>query len=488
MKIRIFLSIILLFVVACGICSAAAPDETEYYALLMGGKKIGYTVHVRQVADGRVTTTEKVKMTVTRGDFSMTIMTLEATVETLDGKPIGFESIQQLSGTTQTTIGTFDNKGKVNITTSAMGMTRQNTVDAPTGAIMSEGIRLLQLKKGLKQGTIYKATIFSPSLQAAVDAVVTVGPTENVDLFGRVLPLTKVDVTMQTPAGVISTTSYVDNQLRALKTKMPAMGMDLVMIACDETFALSENDVVDFLSGMLLKSPVSMSQIASKRSATYFLRPTRDVKLQIPSTDSQTVAPPQGGMIILTVTPAKAMGGKFPYKGTNAKLLESLKPTTYVQSDNEEIIALARKATAGAKTAAEAAKRIEAFVDDYITEKSLSVGYASAVEVARSKQGDCSEHAVLTAAMCRASGIPARVVSGFVGVDDFLGKSNVFGAHAWTESYVNGKWIGLDATRSKLPFGPTYITLAVGSGDPKDFFAMATTLGNFKIEKITFND
>ncbi len=487
MKNRIFISTILLFITIAAICSAAT-DETEYYALLMGGKKIGYTVRVRQVADGRVTTTEKVKMTVTRGDFSMTIMTIEATVETLDGKPIGFESIQQLGGSTQTAKGTFDNKGKVYITASIAGVPQQNMVDAPADAIMSEGIRLLQLKKGLKNGTVYKATIFSPSLQAAVPADVSVGATANVDLFGRVVPLTKVEVTMQTPAGAISSISYVDNELRALRTVMPAMGMELEMIACDKTFALSENDVVDFLDAMLLKSPVPISQIASKPSATYFLRPVKDVKLQIPSTDSQTVAPPRGGMIVVTVTPTTATGGKFPYKGTDAKLLDALKPTAYVQSDHKEIIALARKATAGAKTAAQAVKRIEAFVDDYIAEKNLSVGYASALDVVRSKQGDCSEHAVLTAAMCRASGIPARVVSGLVGADNFIGRSNVFGGHAWTEAYVNGKWIGLDATMSKVPFSPTHIALAVGSGDPKDFFAMANTLGNFKIEKITFND
>ena len=72
---------------------------------------------------------------------------------------------------------------------------------------------LLQLKKGLKQGTVYKAKVFAPSLQAAVDADVVVGPTENIDLFGKVVPLTKVEVTMQTPAGAISSTSYVDKQM-----------------------------------------------------------------------------------------------------------------------------------------------------------------------------------------------------------------------------------------------------------------------------------
>jgi len=47
------------------------------------------------------------------------------------------------------------------------------------------------------------------------------------------------------------------------------------------------------------------------------------------------------------------------------------------------------------------------------------------------------------------------------------------------------KWIGLDATRAPNGFGAGHITMAVGNGDPADFFAMANTLGYFKIEKVT---
>jgi transglutaminase-like putative cysteine protease len=68
---------------------------------------------------------------------------------------------------------------------------------------------------------------------------------------------------------------------------------------------------------------------------------------------------------------------------------------------------LAHKAVGDAKDAAQAARRIESFVARYIDNKSMSVGYASAAEVVESRQGDCSEFAVLTAALCRAVGIPA---------------------------------------------------------------------------------
>jgi CHASE2 domain-containing sensor protein len=87
------------------------------------------------------------------------------------------------------------------------------------------------------------------------------------------------------------------------------------------------------------------------------------------------------------------------------KLLEATKPTRFLQSDDKRIVDLARKAVGDAKDAVQAARRIEAFVAKYIDNKSMSVGYASAVEVVESRQGDCSEFAVLTAALCRAIAI-----------------------------------------------------------------------------------
>jgi transglutaminase-like putative cysteine protease len=178
-------------------------------------------------------------------------------------------------------------------------------------------------------------------------------------------------------------------------------------------------------------------------------------------------------------------GGKFPYKGNDKQLNEATKPSRYLQSDDPKIKELARQAIGDIKDADEAAKRIERFVADYITDASLSIGYASAAEVAQSRKGDCSEFSVLCAALCRAAGIPARITVGVAYTDNFMGRSG-FGGHAWVEVNIDGKWVGLDPTFTKggKSFDAGHITLASGDGEPAAFFNIATAMGRFKIEKV----
>ncbi|MFZ2146684.1 MAG: transglutaminase-like domain-containing protein, partial [Sedimentisphaerales bacterium] len=166
----------------------------------------------------------------------------------------------------------------------------------------------------------------------------------------------------------------------------------------------------------------------------------------------------------------------------------ALEPTRYVESDQQVIIDLAQRAVEDTSDAAEAARRIEAFVADYVTDKSLSVGYASAAEVAVSRQGDCSEHAVLAAALCRAAGIPAQVVTGLAYVPQWRTVQNGFGGHAWVQVYLADKWVGLDAAFKSAGLGgydAGHIALAVGNGNPEDFLNLVNTMGQFKIEKVT---
>ena len=86
--------------------------------------------------------------------------------------------------------------------------------------------------------------------------------------------------------------------------------------------------------------------------------------------------------------------------------------------------------------------------------------------------------------MCRAVGIPSRVATGLVYVEEFGLRKNILGAHVWTEAYVGDQWIAIDATRSPNGFGAGHIKLATGSGEPADFLGLINTLGYFKIEKV----
>ncbi|MDH4239584.1 MAG: transglutaminase-like domain-containing protein [Phycisphaerae bacterium] len=468
----------------------AASDETEYFAVFMEGKKVGHAIQTRVVDDEKVTTSEEASITISRADVPITINMTETSIETADGKPLGFKVAQDMSIMTMNVEGTLDANGIVNVTTESMGTEQKSTLEWPSGAVMAEGLRLLTLSKGLKEGSTYTVKIFSPGILQALEAQIQIGPKQNVDLLGRVVSLTEVTTTLNIPgAGEIVSKTYVDENLRTQKNVMPVAGLNVEMVACAKEFALGENDVLELVDKMFVRSPEPLRNLASVKSITYDLIPTGDASnLTIPSNDNQKSQRLSNGKVVVTIEPVAAPPGvRFPYSGSDQTILEATKPTRFLQSDRKEIIELARSAVGQTKDAAEAIKKIEAFVGDYIENTSLSVGYASAAEVAASKQGDCSEFAVLTAAMCRAVGIPAQVVVGVAYVEDFAGLQG-FGGHAWNQAYVGGKWVGLDAAfkgTGRGGYDAGHIALAAGNGEPADFLNMASTLGQFKIEKVT---
>jgi len=496
MKIKYALSICSVFaVIACLISTSSAgskaeSDETEYLAIFMEGKKVGHAVESRVVSGEKVTSSEQVSMTISRGGISVTIEMTETSIETTSGEPLGFETTQKLGAMVMKMAGQVDKQGNVSLTTTSMGAEQKSTIQWPQGAVMSEGLRLLTLKKGMKEGTEYSVKIFSAGIMQAVDTRISIGAEQNVDLLGRVVALREVKTTLVMPgAGEIISTSYVDRDLRMQKNIMPVAGLQVEMVACAKEFALGQNDVLELIDRMFLKSPEPLNNLVSAKSITYNLSPVKGASdYKIPSNDNQKAQQLDGGKMILKVEPVTVpAGAEFPYKGTDAAILEAMEPTRFLQSDNEQIIDLARRAVGGTKDAAEAARKIEAFVAEYIENRSLSVGYASAAEVAASRQGDCTEFAVLTAAMCRAVGIPAQVVAGVAYVDDFLGQRG-FGGHAWTQAYIGGKWVGLDASfrgGGRGGYDAGHIILAAGNGEPGDLFNLAPTLGQFKIDKVT---
>ncbi|MCE5186405.1 MAG: transglutaminase-like domain-containing protein [Planctomycetaceae bacterium] len=483
----LFCSLVLLS--RCLVAGSTGGDETDYLAILLQGQKVGYAVHTRTVEGDRVTTCESFSMTLGRGGQAVKVTSKEAHVETTEGKPLSFEMSMVTSGVEQKTIGTISD-GTIQITKEAAGQTQTQTAVWPQGALMSEGMRLLQVKRGLTPGDVYDVQMFRPDLLSAVRARVHVGEPVKIDLFGRVLDLKEVKVTTFIQGQQIEMTSYVDANYKAMKTLVPMMGMTMEMVACDKNFAMREDDIVDFLERLSISSPTQLVNAGGVSSITYELHSTADKPLSVPNTTSQTVVR-QKDRILVTVNKNKiAEKAVFPYKGSDPNILDALEPTEYIQSDDPKVIDLSRHAIGGTQDAATAVKQIESFVAGYIQQKDLSVGYASAGEVAQSRQGDCSEHAVLVAGMCRAVGIPARVVCGLVYAESFGSKKSIFGGHMWVEAYVGDDWVGLDATRvsqdgSGRGFGPDHIALAIGNGDPTDFFSLVNTLGYFSIENIT---
>lgn len=476
--------LILLASLVSGSFVMAATEEVDYMAILMDGKKIGHAVHTRRVEASRVTTIEQMNLLIGRGPAAIQFTGTETSVENTAGKPVAFEIVQNISGMEQRRKGTI-NSGKVRMTIQNGPATEQKVIAYPRGALMAEGMRLLQLQMGLEPGLKYETQIFRPDMDQALPAQVEVGNKTKVDLFGRVLDLTEIKVSMQVSGQALTVTSYVDDNMKALKSIVPMMGMQLEMIACDKEFAMSQDSVVDFLDKLCVVSPTAMTARDLAGPIVYELTATTDKPLILPTTSTQTVKEIAPGRFQLTIQPVKPQDGiKYPYDGKDAQIKKFMDPAEYLQSKDEKILDLVKYAVTSTDDAAKAVFQIENFVKGYITKKDLSVGYASAAEVAQTRQGDCSEHAILAAAMCRAAGIPARVVCGVVYVEALGDKKNVFGGHMWAEAYIGDKWIPLDPTRAPNGFTAGHIALACGNGEPIDFFSMVNTLGCFKIDKV----
>lgn len=137
---------------------------------------------------------------------------------------------------------------------------------------------------------------------------------------------------------------------------------------------------------------------------------------------------------------------------------EFLKSNYFVNSDDAKVRELSAKAVGTEKDPWKKAQKIEGFVRGYMTVADYTEAMAPADHVARTRTGDCTEFAMLTAAMCKAAGVPARTAVGLVYVNNLNGKPGL-GFHMWTEVFVNSQWMGLDATLAKGSIGPGHIKI-----------------------------
>ena len=246
---------------------AGAQDEKEYMAVLLDGRKIGYAEHTRKAAGGKVTTSEVMELTIGRAGTGMTVRQSETSIETEGGKPLGFASLQDIGLMTQKVEGKVEG-GKVTITPGVGGQATTKTMDWPQGAVLAEGARLIEVAKGLKEGTSYTIKAFSPSLLQALDTETTVGGSKEVDLFGRVVTLTEVRSSAKGPTGKIDMTGYVDDQYNARKVIAPMMGMSIILMASFMSLAFEESPV-----GILLRSGPLKRMRCWRRETLKNLRP-----------------------------------------------------------------------------------------------------------------------------------------------------------------------------------------------------------------------
>ncbi len=164
----------------------------------------------------------------------------------------------------------------------------------------------------------------------------------------------------------------------------------------------------------------------------------------------------------------------IPYKDG---LREYLLPEFNIESNSELIRKTAERIIQKERDPVKVTKKIVNWVYRNL-EKRPTFSFPSALETLKKKVGDCNEHAVLTAALLRAVGIPNRICIGLIYLE---GK---FFYHAWNMVYL-GKWIQVDSTLNQVPVDATHIMLFCGN--IADQAKITGKIGRLKIEVVDYS-
>jgi hypothetical protein len=440
----------------------------EWMEVYFGDQKVGYAHSTMNRRKDVVQTETRFVLEMGRADQPIKIAMTQTTTETLDGVPLEFGSNMDLSTVTMKSRGVIRD-GTATITNTQFGMDVTNSYPFPEGALMGWGLFRESMIRGFKSGTEYKIDVYAPELRldGPTQAFTTIGESETFDYRGQKREGQRVLTRMDTSIGSMTLTAWVDKDGRPLKSIMPMPGLgDFLTFACDEAVALAEFAPPEFFMNTVIPVKRSLDR-GGIREIEYVLKSKHaDAPLaDFPETGMQKSRRVDDGSVRLTVTRQIHLSrdGSTAGAGESIDLTEFLTSNLMMNLEDPRLVELARQARGDATDPFVVGDRLRRFVTDYVQTKSLNIGFASASEVARTREGDCSEHGVLLAALARLCGIPSRVVVGLAYVPIFGGKDDIYGYHLWTQLFIHGQWYDFDAALRETEVSPARIAFAVSS-------------------------
>lgn len=442
----------------------------EWMEIYLGDGKVGYGQSTMTREGDRIETHSTMHMKMGRAEAPVKIDVEQFTTETLDGAPITFGSVMDASVMKTSTKGAVE-AGKVTLTSSQYGMEQKQTFDFPAGTLMTWGIFREGMLRGFKPGTTFMLKVYAPELRmdAPVDAVTKIGEWEDFEHKGKKRRGQRVSVTMTSPVGQLEMVSWVDDAGNPLKAKVPAAGIgDMIMIATDQKTAMADFLPPEIFMTTTIPAGRKIDRALAQR-ITYRVfsksgtEKAVDLK-DLPNTDMQkvTLRPDGAADIVVLRQPLKPLG-ETKSKLSDKGLAEYLDDNLMINTKDPQLIDLAKKAAEDEKDPYKLADKLRRFVTEYITAKNMNIGFATASEVCRNKEGDCSEHGVLLAALGRINGLPSRVAVGLAYVPLFGNADDIFGYHMWTQFYIDGRWVDVDAALRESEVSPARLVFATSS-------------------------
>ena len=339
-------------------------------------------------------------------------------------------------------------------------------LEEPPALMLSVGRRLAS--EGLVAGAERQWTVFDPATMQNAPVTIAIHDREVVQGGGRrPIPAFKVQMTFSG----LTTTAWVTDTGEIVREESP-MGLITVLETQEQATALSVSNGMreDMLEASAIVPAMGRHTIVESRDVKR-LR-LRVTGADLSRADLQGEGQQVAGDVIELSDPRDLVSGPTP-----PDLERYLRPEPFIESDAPEIREAAERLVDGISGTRERAERLTREVNSLL-EKRPTVSLPSALEVLRTKVGDCNEHTVLLVAMARSLGIPARINVGVAYV------RGAFYYHAWAEVYIDegsgrGLWLPVDPTFNQFPADATHVRLARGGLDQQT--AILPMIGRVKM-------
>lgn len=459
------------------LCVATSVADVRWYVVELQGQPAGWMTIERREAGETVTTITAMRVAVGRqGSVVVTAFTSEV-VERADGNVLSMR--RSIEGAeTDEAIWRFEGKG---VTLERDG--QNQTLPAPEGIYVGPEAERAYLARHIAKGDQSISTRVLDPL-SGLDPVPTVrkrieeGGVEGVQA-----------VRFETRRGdeqrVVDEWLDADGNLVRARTSVGAVVQE-IRLSDEATARRALANPPDLIDATRVSASRAIRGYQRLRSAAFVLR--GNASTPVLSTGPQAAERIDEDSVRVTVELGKT---GHAVELTDQQYETLLAATDLLEVEDELVQQLAERATKGLPpgvTPGAKAESLRAFVHRYITRKNLDVALASAATVARNREGDCTEHATLLAALLRVERIPSRLVAGLSYEAGGASAPPAFVYHVWTQALIESEegshWVDLDATQRLRPRHVTQIALSISDGsNANDLWqGLAPTLGTISID------
>jgi len=449
------------------------PVFEEWVVVVLDGKTCGFGSTVTTKTDSasgpQYLTAHQEEFVVKRLGTDLKIVETSKVTEDADGGVLNFDEVTD-AGSVVESSGVREGDEMV---VSSRGQTQRFYLPR-LSALGPEAVRRLSLAVPLQPGRPFSFDTFDTDYpQAVVMEKGAVAGQETRDVRGVNRKLWRLTSEVSNMPGLLST-MWVDDQGNDVEslTVLPGLG-DMHEYVADRAECMKQPEGAEIFASTLIHPQRALPSPHDLGRAVYRLIPLDPgQKITLWNQGEQRVLSSEPGSCEVEVTAPRFTASDatwlLPHDDT-PDLHPYLQASAYLEVNAPEIQTLARQAVGDENNPVRAAHRIEQFVRAYITKKDLNIGFGSAEETAKSREGDCTEHAVLCAALGRAAGLPTRCVVGFGYIppgDDEPTISNavdrntgIFGFHMWAEAWIGpDQWVPMDAALDGFDVGHIAIT------------------------------